>query len=341
MAKKISEPNPVLIEVTRGELVESRHRGAAAVVDSADRLVAGWGGVDAPVFPRSTVKPFQAVPLVESGAADAFDVTSRELALACASHGGEAVHVLGVEAWLRRLGLNGEHLVCGPHSPLDPVAAADLLARGDPPNRLHNNCSGKHAGFLTLARHLGVPADGYGDPRHPVQRRVLGVLAGMTGADAEHAVIAVDGCGVPVMAMSLRELARGFSRLADPGRLPAMRSAAVRRVCEAMTSHPLLIGGSGRFDTVVTEAGRGAVLTKGGAEGVACAALPGLGLGIAVKIDDGAKRAAEAALAALLLRFTGANGVLRQALKGFDTVVLRNTCGEEVGLIRPVAGWPD
>ena len=341
MVKKNAEANPVLVEITRGELVESRHRGAAAVVDSAGRLVAAWGGVDTPVFPRSAVKPFQAVPLVESGAADAFGVTSRELALACASHGGEAVHVLGVEAWLRRLGLTAGHLVCGPHAPLDPVAAADLLARSEQPTRLHNNCSGKHAGFLTLARHLGVPTDGYGDPGHPVQRRVFGVLAEMTGADADHAVVAVDGCGVPVMAMSLAELARGFSLLADPDRLPALRSAAVRRVCGAMTSHSFLIGGTGRFDTVATEAGGGAVLTKGGAEGVACAALLGLGLGIAVKIDDGGKRAAEAALAALLLRFTAANGLLRQALNGFGTVVLRNTCGEEVGFIRPVAGWPD
>ena len=331
----------MLVEVTRGELVESRHRGAAVVVDSADRLVAGWGGVDTPIFPRSAVKPFQAVPLVESGAADAFDVTSRELALACASHGGEAVHVLGVEAWLRRLGLNVEHLVCGPHSPLDPVAAGDLLARGDPPNRLHNNCSGKHAGFLTLARHLGVPADGYGDPRHPVQRRVLGVLAEMTGADAEHAVIAVDGCGVPVMAMSLRELARGFSRLANPGRLPAMRSAAVRRVCEAMTSHPLDIGGTGRFDTLVTEAGRGAVLTKCGAEGVACAALLGLGLGIAVKIDDGGKRAAEVALAALMVRFTSPDPRLRQMLATFATREVRDTRGQPVGMLRPAFARPD
>ena len=331
----------MLVEIARGELVESRHRGAAAVVDSAGRLIAGWGDVHTPIFPRSAVKPFQAVPLVESGAAEAFDVTSRELSLACASHGGEAVHVLGVEAWLRRLGLNGEHLVCGPHSPLDPVAAADLLARGEPPTRLHNNCSGKHTGFLTLARHLGVPTGGYGDAGHPVQRRVFGVIAEMTGADADHAVVAVDGCGVPVMAMSLTELARGFSLLADPDRLPVVRSAAVRRVCEAMTSHPLLIGGSGRFDTVVTEAGRGAVLTKGGAEGVACAALMGLGLGIAVKIDDGGTRAAEVALAALMLEFAGAHGLLRQALRDYGIVVLRNTCGEEVGLIRPVAGWPD
>jgi L-asparaginase II len=341
MAKKPSEANPVLVEVTRGGMVESRHRGVMAVVDSSGRLVAGWGDVDAPTFPRSSVKPLQAVPLVESGAADAFAVTSSELALACASHAGEALHVQCVAAWLRRLGLDVEDLVCGPHPPLDQVAATDLILKGEQPTRLHNNCSGKHAGFLTVAQHLGLPPDGYADPDHPVQRRVLAVLAEMTGVDVSRAVIAVDGCGAPVMAISIRQLAQGFSFLAGPDRLPAMRGAAVRRVCESMISHPPYIGGTNRFDTLITEAGGGAILTKRGAEGVACAALRDSGLGIALKIDDGGKRAAGTALAALLLRFSPADGRLRHTLEQFSSVALRNTSGQEVGVIRSAACWPD
>ena len=335
------EANPVLVEITRGRMVESCHRGAAAVIDSAGRTVAAWGDVAKPVYPRSAVKPLQALPLVASGAADAGAVTPAELALACASHAGEPAHVQAVGAWLRRLGLGPDDLVCGAHPPLGEAAAADLIRRGQPLTRLHNNCSGKHAGFLTLARHLGAPSRGYADPQHPVQRLVLATLAEMAACDRQRAVVAVDGCGVPVMAMPLAGLAGAFALLVAPERLGATRTVAARRICAAMTTHPGLIGGSGRFDTLLVEAGAGGLIVKSGAEGVICAGLPGRGLGFALKIDDGGKRAAETAMAALLLHFTASDGgLLRQALQGFTALPVRDTRGEKVGSMRPSSGWP-
>jgi L-asparaginase II len=301
------EANPVLIEVIRGGEVESRHRGAAAIVDSTGGCRGYWGNVETAVFPRSAVKPLQALPMVESGAAEALAVSAREMALACASHSGEEMHVTGVDAWLRRLGLSADDLVCGPHPPLGDAAGAGLLRNGRAPTRLHNNCSGKHAGFLTLARHIGAPTVGYADLTHPVQRQVLATLAELADFDAERASIATDGCGVPVMAVPLQGLARAFARFSAPDCLPNVRAAAVRRVSAAMTGHPSMIGGAGRFDTLVVESAGGTLLVKSGAEGVACAALLDRGLGIALKIDDGAKRAAEAAMAALLLRFASPN----------------------------------
>jgi L-asparaginase II len=338
---KSASANPVLVDVLRGEAVESRHRGAAVVVDSRGRRLAAWGDADAMVFPRSAVKPLQALPLVESGAADRFGVDGVELALACASHGGEAEHVERVRRWLARLGCGEDDLICGAHPPLNEAAADALLRAGRQPSRLHDNCSGKHAGFLTLALHLGAPIARYGEPGHPVQRRVRRVLAEMGEADLTAAPVAVDGCGVPTFALPLAALARAFAALAEPARLAAGRSRAVGRLAEAMTVNPWFVGGTGRFDTAVMQQAAGAVLVKSGAEGVAAAALPGLRLGIAVKIDDGGKRACDAAMAALLLRFAAPTGPLGDALEGLRDAPVRNTLGAVVGLVKPADGWPE
>jgi len=323
--------NPIVVEVTRGGTVESRHRGAAAVVDAEGALVAAWGDVDRPVFPRSAVKPIQAIPLVETGAA----------ALACASHGGEPEHLRVVADWLRRIGLGPEFLVCGPHPPICESAAVALVRAGRAPSSLHNNCSGKHAGFLTTALHLGAPSAGYGAPDHPVQQRVRQALAEMGGVDLRDSVEGIDGCGVPVIAMPVSAIARGFAALADPNRLSPRRAAAVRRIVAAMTAHPYLVAGRGRFETVVMHACAGAVIVKGGAEGVSAAALPGKGLGIAVKIDDGAKRAVETVMAALLARFAGLEGRGRAALDAYLDQPIANSTGVRVGAVRLAPGWPD
>jgi L-asparaginase II len=340
-AEIMAHANPVLVEVTRGSVVESRHRGAVAVVDSRGRRLAAWGDIDAIVFPRSAVKPLQALPLVESGAAARFGVSARELALACASQGGEPEHVAIARDWLARLGRTDEDLICGAHPPLTPAAAEALIRSDCQPSRLHNNCSGKHLGFLTLAMHLGAPVAGYGDPDHPVQRHVRRMLSEMGGKDLSSAPVAGDGCGVPVLGMPLAAIAHAFARLAQSSELPGERAEAARRVISAMTAHPYLVGGSDRFDTLVLESGRGAVLVKGGAEGVCAAAiLDRGGLGLAVKIDDGAKRAAETAMAALLARYFAEQGPLRETVVAFCQRPVLDTRSLSVGLIRPASDWP-
>jgi L-asparaginase II len=335
----MAQANPVLVEVTRGGAVESRHRGAAVVVDSRGGRRAAWGDVDAAVFPRSSVKPLQALPLLESGAAARFGVSDRELALACASHGGEPEHVTIARRWLARLGRTEEDLICGPQVPITREAAEALVSLSREPSRLHNNCSGKHLGFLTLAMHLGASKD-YGDPEHPVQRKVRRVLSEMGGMDLSSASVAGDGCGVPVVAMPLVAIARAFALLAASDGLSRSRAEAARRVVSAMTAYPYLIGGTDRFDTLVTEGAAGRVLVKGGAEGVCAAALLDRGLGFAVKIDDGAKRAAEAAMAALLARYAERERALRETIAAFRVRPVLDTRSSPIGSIRPAPGWP-
>lgn len=332
--------NPVLVEVWRGGTVESRHRGAAVIVDSQGAILASWGDGGALVFPRSTVKPLQAIPLVESGAADRYTLSQREIALACASHTGEAAHVTAVAAWLARVGLGEADLVCGPQIPLGEAAAHALHRAGTAPSRLHNNCSGKHAGFLTAALYLGLPTRGYGQPSHPLQEQVRRILAEMGGVDGPLDVLAGDGCGVPTVAMPLHTLARSFATLADPQGQPEPRRESIRRIMAAMTAQPWFVSGTGRFDTLVIESGRGALIVKGGAEGVCAAALPGRGLGIALKIDDGAKRAAEVAMAAVLARFLPEGGALAGLLADLAAMPIQDTRCQRVGVVRPAAGWP-
>jgi len=335
-----SKANPVLVEVTRGDVVESRHRGAAAVVDAAGATVAAWGDVARAVYPRSAVKPLQAMALVESGAAAAHGVGDEELALACASHNGEPAHVAVAGAWLARLGLGPDDLECGAHSPLCAEAAAALIRAGEAPSPLHNNCSGKHAGMLTLALHMGVPTRGYVRPDHPVQVCIREMLGAMTGVDHGAVPCGVDGCSVPTYAAPLAAIAGAMARFAKPDGLPDARAKAARQLARAMMAHPFMVAGSGRFCTAVIAAGRGGVLVKTGAEGVFAAALPARGLGLAVKIDDGAGRAAEVATAALL-RYLGAlDDAAWAELAPLAAPRIINRAGRETGVIRAAADWP-
>ena len=292
--------NPILVEVLRGAHVESAHRGAGIVCDAAGRAALVFGDVERPVFPRSAVKPIQALPLVESGAAA--DFTPAELALACASHSGEPAHVETAAAILTRAGLDAFALACGAHWPESAAAARGLAARGfSAPGPLHNNCSGKHAGFLCLACAEGLAVEGYETPAHDVQRRVKAALEDVCGVRLGEPEI--DGCSIPAYAMPLKALARGFARLASGQGLAPERAQAARRVFDAMTAAPFFVAGTDRFDTRAMTLLGGRVIVKTGAEGVYCAALPDLGLGIALKIDDGATRAAQVAVAALIARW--------------------------------------
>src|SRR5581483_11860497 len=222
-----------------------------------------------------------------------------EIALACASHRGEPAHVARIEAWLARIGLGIADLECGAHSPSDEAAARALIRQDRAPSAAHNNCSGKHTGFLTTARHLGEPTRGYIAPDHPVQKRVAAVLEEMSGLDLSRAPRGTDGCGIPVIGISLRGMARAMARLSDTQRLPAERAVAAKRVLDAMAAAPLMVSGTGTFNTVVMTVAGTTVRLKTGAEGVYCAVLPGLGYGVALKIDDGAARASEVAVAAI------------------------------------------
>ena len=326
--------NPVLVEATRGGHVESWHRGRVAVVAADGRPVMALGDTAAPVFPRSAIKFIQALPLIESGAADVHGVSSLELALACASHGGEPMHTAAVEAWLARLGLSETDLECGPHPPVHSPAAEVLVRSGLAPGRLHNNCSGKHTGFLTVARHIGAPTAGYSTPEHPVQHLVAAAIRDLTGADPDTAPVAIDGCGVPTWAVPIAGLALGMARFADPVGLAPGRQAAIRRLCAAIAANPMMVAGTDRLCTAVAAASAGEVLVKTGAEGVYVAAVPRRGLGFALKIDDGARRAAEVAILALLRRFKALDRSTLAGLADFAEPAITNTQGRRVGHFR-------
>src|SRR5882672_3187894 len=291
--------NPVLVEVTRGPLVESIHRGAVAVADAQGGLRLSLGNVERPIFPRSALKPIQAVPLIESGAADAFAVSDEELALACASHSGESQHTSRISAWQQRIGCSVGDLACGPHRPLHEATANAMITRGERWTPLHNNCSGKHTGFMTLARGLGMPVANYEDHDHPVQRAVEATLKEMAGL-TRNLPYGVDGCTVPNFAVPLVALARAMAQIADPAALPLGRADVRRRIFAAMTDHPELVAGTGRPCTLLMRQNP-RIAVKTGAEGVYVAILPELGFGVAIKIDDGATRAAETAMAAVLI----------------------------------------
>jgi L-asparaginase II len=322
--------NPVLVDVLRGPRVESCHRGAIAISDAAGRLVLALGDVARPVYPRSAVKALQAIPLVETGAAAAFDLTREELAVACASHSGERVHLDAVASLLAKAGLRERDLACGAHWPLSEATARALLRGGRRPRPIHNNCSGKHAGMLATAVHLGLDPRDYEKPDHPLQVMIARILSETCGVSLDPACMGIDGCSLPTFALPLQALAQGFARFGTGSRLRPERGHAAQALLQACFAAPVLVAGEGRFDTIVLRGLAGAAFTKGGAEGVHCAALPGLGLGLALKIDDGAKRGAERALSEVLATLLPkARAVLASELEG----VLYNWRGAVVGRI--------
>ena len=318
--------------------MESRHRGACAVVDANGALVQGIGDVDRLVFPRSAIKPVQALPLIETGAADHFALSDTELALACASHNGEAVQVAAVQAWLTRMGLSVADLACGIHPSLQPDIALALAANGTPLGRAHNNCSGKHTGFLATALHLDESLVGYEKARHPVQQRIKAVMEDLSGVALGNEACGVDGCGIPACAMPLRALALAMARMAGASDLTASRQAAARRIVQAMANNPLYVAGSGRSDTRIMAACGGRLATKIGAEGVHVAILPERQWGIALKIDDGTTRASDCAMANVLDQLGMLGEAARKDLADLLVKPLINTLGEAVGEIRPAPG---
>ncbi len=289
---------PLLVEVTRGGQVESLHTVDAVVVSARGVVVESWGEPVRPVLPRSSAKPIQAVPLVASGAAEALGLTDVELALACASHSGEAAHASAVEAWLCSIGASAGDLACGTHAPLHQPAAEALVASGREPTAVHNNCSGKHAGFLSICRHEGLAFEGYIRPDHQLQgEHVTPALEEWCGLDLAGQEPGSDGCGIPVWAVPLDRLACGWARLGEGG-----PGSPEHRLLEAMRSEPFLVAGTGRSCTRLITGSTGGTVVKTGAEGVYCGVVPEDGLGIAVKARDGAHRASTAAVSWILGR---------------------------------------
>lgn len=333
----MKQPNPILVEITRDPQVESFHRGSAAVVDGDGRVAHSWGDIETPVFPRSAVKPLQAMTLLTSGAADALEVSDAEIALACASHNGEPVHADTVRDWLKRLGYDPETLECGAHPPRDAATRRELIRQDDAPSPLHNNCSGKHAGFLTVCRHLGLDPSGYINPEHPLQALVRDTLTMLTDCRLSSAPCGTDGCGIPVYAMPLHAIATGMMKLAAPGRLDATAREAARRVMAAMSANPYLVAGRKRFCTTVIEALAPNIVVKTGAEGVFCAVVVNQGLGIAVKIDDGGTRASEAAMGGILRRLGAISDSQYASLSAMIEPPVLNVAGRQVGRIQPAA----
>jgi len=326
--------NPVLVEVMRGAVVESRHCGAVEVVDADGATVLALGDVERRVFPRSAVKALQALRMIETGAADRFGLTDQELALACASHSGESGHVAAAQSMLARIGLDASYLRCGAHPPMHVPSATALYCGGMEPTALHNNCSGKHSGFLCLACMLGADPRGYIEPDHPVQREVKATIESITGTSIPDSCRAIDGCSVPTWAVPLKHLALGFARFGTGNSLAPERAKAAARLRAACAAHPWYVAGSGRFCTEVMQRLGARAFVKVGAEGVYLGALPERGLGIAVKCDDGGARAAEVVMATLILRFAA----LSKDEPTLDHLVrptLRNWNGIAIGKLRP------
>ena len=330
-----------LVEVKRGSITESRHRGHIVVVEPNGSRVASAGAFETVTFLRSSAKPFQTIPLLVSGAADRFDFTDREVALACASHNGEPVHTEIVASMLRKIGLGTEALRCGVHEPYGEEAARLLRERGEQPNELHNNCSGKHAGMLAVAIHLGASIENYESPENPVQKAIADVIAQFCGVPVTDMAVGIDGCAAPIFGITMKAMALAYARLVSPPEdFDKTTRDACERIVRVMSTYPELIGGtSNRLDTEIMRAAPGRVISKVGAEGVYTAGVvpseewPN-GLGIALKIEDGDDKRARPTVVVESLRQLG---VLRdeslEAVAKYAFFPVRNRRGDLVGEI--------
>lgn len=330
-----------LVRVTRGAITESRHRGHVVAVEPGGRIAAYLGVPETVTYLRSSSKPHQAIPLVASGAADRFGFTEEEIALACASHSGEKIHTRIVSSMLEKIGLEPDALKCGIHEPFSVEAANELREFGQQPSVLQNNCSGKHAGMLALAKYLGAPVETYDDPANEVQLEIVRTVSQFSGVAIEDIAAGVDGCGVPVFGIAVQAMARMYARLVSP---PSEFGQAVRAACgrivAAMTSHPELIGGTtDRLDTEIMRAGEGRLISKVGAEGVYTAGILPCkewpqGLGLALKIEDGDDHRARPTVVIEALRQLG---VLKdqslEAVARYAFFPVKNRRGDVVGEI--------
>ena len=332
--------SPRLLLVRRGREEESFHCGRVVVATATGETVLAIGDTDAPVFPRSAIKPMQAIPLVASGAAETFGLTDAEIALACGSHVGSPLHVATAQSILEKIGLSSNALECGVHWPLDSGESRALAARGEEPTVLHNNCSGKHCGFLAVGAVRGLDVAGYTNASHPIMREVTDAISSVTGVTLDEAQACVDGCAIPAFSMPLVSVATGFARLGTGEGLSPVFTSSASRIRSAVVQNPIMLSGAGRFDTCITAECQSEVFVKSGAEGVMAASIPALGYGLAVKIDDGAHRAATAVMAELLSYVLKKHSLVStkaiETLKGYACSQLKNWNGATVGSVEPV-----
>ncbi len=329
----MTNPHP-MAALWRGDIQESLHYGHAVIFDRQGGIVASWGDPDLIIYPRSSVKMIQALPLVESGAADRWSLGPEHLALASSSHIGAAMHTTRVSHWLQDLGLDDDALRCGPQAPRESADRKAMILAGETPCQMHNNCSGKHAGFLTLGAHLGGSAE-YIDPDHPVQKAVRAAFEDVTGQQSPG--FGIDGCSAPNFATSLTALARAMAFFTGPD--DSLRGQAAARIRNAMATHPELVAGTGRCCTELMHATGGRAIVKTGAEGVFVGMLPGPGLGIALKISDGGTRASELAITTLLVHL----GILDAAdpvAQKYMNAPEPNRRGIIAAHLRPASGFP-
>jgi len=319
--------DPMVVEVTRGPFVESTHLVDAVVVDE-NGPVHGWGAIERLTMPRSAIKSTQVLPLIASGAAAAFAVTDDEVALGASSHNAEPLHIELVRAWLHRIGLNEDALECGPSDPISIDAARHVWSSGHAPGRVHNCCSGKHSGFLTLARHLDIDHAGYLSPDHPIQHLIRQAQEDVTGVDLSTQIPVIDGCGIPVYQFPLIALAHAMRQIARPETGPEELRDAMTRVNAALPDRSFLVSGTGRAEFVLAGHASEPMILKGGAEGVFMGGLPERGLGVALKAHDGSARAADQALSAILHML----GVIPTPVEVCGG--LKNRAGTPVGSIR-------
>ncbi|MFQ6000794.1 MAG: asparaginase [Anaerolineae bacterium] len=328
---------PPLVEVTRGEEVESLHRGVVVVADASGRVVKGIGNYEFVTFLRSAAKPLQLIPLIESGAAARFGFTDRELAVMAGSHNGEDIHLQAVASILAKIGLGAEALHCGIHYPFDRVASQRLREAKEEPSVLHNNCSGKHAGMLALALHKGHSIEDYERPGHPVQEAILQSIADFAGMEPQTVIIAVDGCGAPTFTLPMRRAALAYARLVDPRHFPPLRQEACRRVVQAMRSYPEMVGGStGRLETELMRLQPNTLVAKAGAEGYFAIGVlqEGGGLGIAIKMEDGSPRGRNPVVIETLYQLGFLNLEDLERLSIYYRPPVKNRHGRVVGEIR-------
>jgi L-asparaginase II len=325
-----------LVAVERGPLVESIHRGDIAIVKANGEVVSSVGDIEKVIYARSSMKPMQAIPIIETGAADRFHFDDADLALACASHNGEKQHTERVTTILSRLGLKAVDLKCGIHPPRRQEAHVELIRSGGDMTPIHNNCSGKHVGMLATAKHMEERIEDYYKIDHPVQRRILSVISELTDVPMGDIEIGIDGCGVPVHGIPLKNLALGFARMADPSGLDEFRRHSIGRVTDAMMNASEMVGGTSRFCTDFMKHMGGKMFGKVGAEGVYCVGVPKAGIGIAIKIEDGNSRATSTVIMEILTQMDLIEEQEAKALESYHFQPLLNARNEMVGKLRPV-----
>jgi len=331
--------NPVLVNRWRGNAIESRHRGAVAVVEASGQVFAAMGDVQRAVFPRSAIKFLQAIPFVESGAIDAYSLDDRHIALSCSSHNGEPIHAGLAQDWLERIGCEHDDLECGAQLPLHQATQFELMAQGRGPQRHHHNCSGKHLGFLSTCKQMGEPTLNYRQYNHAAQQRWFQVLESVTNTRIAQLPWGYDGCAIPTLALPLQRVALAMARFGVPSRFEGERRTAVERIHSAVTANPYLVAGKERLCTSLMERLAPKILIKVGADGVYTAVIPEHELGVAIKIDDGNDAAARVALGSVLQTLGVLSSDEAKALSEYFRPSVNNSRGETIGRIEPSSDW--